>query len=81
MLKEKQALLKDKLKNILADVGHLAGLKHEVGKEFLVGICQYINNQVFMGNESMTQLVILNLILGFIFIFNIAFKAIKEKQT
>ena len=81
MLKEKQALLKDKLKNILADVGHLAGLKHEVGKEFLSrNLPIYRAIQVFMGNESMDTIGDSESDIRFLFLFCIALnKAIKEK--
>ena len=82
MLKEKQIKLKEKLKNIIAEVGHIVDIKQEIANEFLSrNLPAYRAAQVFMGNESLDTIGDSEVDIGFLFLFSVALNKAVEQKT
>ncbi|MFA5557862.1 MAG: hypothetical protein WDA59_00155 [Methanofastidiosum sp.] len=82
MIKEKQSLLKEKLKTIRSEVGHQNEIKQEIGREFKNrNLSAHRAVNVFMGIESLDTLSDSEKDLRFLFLFTDALnKALKDKE-
>lgn len=82
MINEKFNQLKDKLRLIIAEVGHRKELKQGIGKEFMSrNIPAHRAMHVFMGNESLDTMYNVENDIRFLFIFSVALnKALEEER-
>lgn len=79
MLKEKQLLLKEKIKNIISEIGHDHNIKQEIGKWFLErNLSSYRASNVFMSNESVDIVGDNEQDIKFLFLFSHAINEVTE---
>ena len=82
MIKEKQLLLKEKIKNIISEIGHDHNIKQEIGKWFLErNLSVYRASNVFMGNESLDTIGDSESDVMFLFLFSIALNNAVNDET
>lgn len=82
MIKQNQIELKQKLKNIIKEIGHMNEVKQELGKEFISrNLSAYRVINVFMGNEDLDTLTDSDDDIRFLFLFAFTLnKILKEKN-
>ena len=79
MIKEKQLLLKEKIKNIISEIGHDHNIKQEIGKKFIDrNLSAHRASNVFMGNESLDTIGDSESDVMFLFLFSIALNKVVD---